>query len=578
MKCKEALRFLEFTREPVAMIQTLSDSEVHEDVPSHDIPDFRKPLARWRAILLVSYFSLFCVGAVTAFLTGVSSYMVFSSLCVAAVTWYFGWQWSLLAGLLLHMVSGVVVGLMPQPAEVEAKAGPWLLIPIVANELSIIFLISKIRRVAEVNIWLQQELVRSLIQREKTVDEARNQAEQVRRQKEMFFANMSHEIRTPISAIIGFADILMDHCSNKLSNEDHEHLQIIRVNGEHLLSVVHNILQHSKLESSKDLIEWQDVAPRILLDEVKKTLAKMAESKRLEIVTFADSDVPATFSTDITKLRQILLNLVSNALKFTEQGTVKVQVKREANSFLSFSVQDTGIGISQEQLDKVFRPFEQADASTTRRFGGTGLGLSICKQLSELLGGSIKVSSDVGVGSTFTVFLPVRDSAKNDATTSIVLSTAKNKVVFPEEQNKKLLQGVRILLAEDSDDNQRLICHILALHGASVVVVNNGEELLEKLTEVSENTRVLLDPLPFDLILTDIQMPLLDGFQVSRCLREIGFRSPIIAISADNSDENQKLCLRNGFSDYVEKPIKIDQFLGACRRCLPHLSSIRSEI
>jgi signal transduction histidine kinase len=371
------------------MIRTLSDSKVYRGAQFHDIPDFRTPLARWRTVLLASFFSLFSVGAVAAYLTGVSSYMVFSSLCVAAVTWYFGWKWSLLAGLLLHTVSGVVVGLMPLPAEVETKAGPWLLVPIFANELSIIFLISKIRRVAEVNIWLQQELVRSLMQREKTMDEARNQAEQVRKQKEMFFANMSHELRTPISAIIGFVDILKVHCSNKLSSEDQEHLQIIRSNGEHLLSVVHNVLQHSKLESTKDLIEWRDVAPRILIDEVKKTLATMADSKRVELVTGTDPDVPATFSTDITKLRQILLNLVSNAIKFTEQGTVKVQVKRESSSFLSFSVQDTGIGISPEQLDKVFRPFEQADVSTTRRFGGTGLGLSICKQLSELLGGSI---------------------------------------------------------------------------------------------------------------------------------------------------------------------------------------------
>lgn len=559
------------------MTRTSNDSRVHGDA-FRDIPDFRTPLARWRSVLLVSFFSLFFVGALTAYLTGVSSYMVFSSLCVAAVTWYFGWRWSLLVGLLLHTVSGMVVGLMPISAEVETKAGPFLLIPIVANELSIIFLISKIRRVAEVNIWLQQELVRSLVQREKTMDEARNQAEHARRQKEMFFANMSHEIRTPISAIIGFVDILMDHRSNKLPDKDHEHLQIIRVNGEHLLSVVNNILQHSKLESSKDLIEWRDVAPRVLIDEVRKTLATLADSKRVELVTGTDPDVPATFSTDITKLRQILLNLVSNAIKFTEQGTVKVQVKRESNSFLSFSVQDTGIGISQEQLGKVFRPFEQADASTTRRFGGTGLGLSICKQLSELLGGSIDVSSAAGVGSKFTVLIPLKEAAESGAADSLFLPAAKNETRLPEERTRPLLLGVRVLLAEDSIDNQRLINHILVRQGAKVDVVNNGEELLEKLTEVSEDTRVLRDSLPFDLILTDIQMPLLDGFQVSRRLREIGFRTPIIAISADDSDENQKLCLANGCSGYVEKPIKLDQFLGVCHRYLPHLDQRQSQV
>jgi signal transduction histidine kinase/CheY-like chemotaxis protein len=560
------------------MIRVLSETKTIEVGPFRDIPDFRTPLARWRAVLLVSFFSLFFVGAFAAYLTGISSYMVFSSLCVAAVTWYFGWQWSLLTGFLLHVVAGVVVGLMPRPAEVETAAGPWLLFPIVANELSIIFLVSRIRRVAEVNVWLQQELIQSSLLREKAIKEELHQTENAKKLKEKFFANMSHEIRTPISAINGFVDILIAQCSHKLTSQDLAHLQIIRNNSVHLLSVVHNILQHSKLESNKERIEWQDVAPRILVDEVGKTLAIMADTKRVQLAIRIDPDVPFTFSTDITKLRQILLNLASNSIKFTEHGTVRIHVRRESNSLLSFSVQDTGIGISQEKLDAVFLPFEQADAATTRLFGGTGLGLSICKQLSELLGGTLEVSSAVGVGSTFTVSLPLKDAVFSDEAISLDQTSAENESSPLEERTRSNLQGVRVLLAEDCVDNQKLISHILVLYGATVVVVNNGEELLEQLTEVSGDTRVLRESLRFDLVLTDIQMPLLDGYQVSKRLREIGFRSPIIAISANDSREDQNHCIASGFSDYIEKPIEIDQFLRACRRCIPHLDPVRSEI
>ena len=375
---------------------------------SPKIPDIRTPLSRWRNFLLVTFIGFFFVGAATAYLTGVSSYMVFSSLCIATVTWYFGWKWSLLTGFLLHSVSGIVVGLMPRPAEVETNAGPWLLLPIIVNELSIVFLISKIRKVAEGNIWLQNELVRSFIQREKSIDEVRLHAEHLKQVKDKFFAEMSHEIRTPIAAIRGFADILLDESASRFTDEDIEHLRIIKRNSEHLLSITQSFLQFSKLESKKESIEWSDVNLRDLVHEVAITFKAMAFAKRVKLETHVHPNVPATTSTDITKLRQILLNLVSNAIKFTENGSVKVHLECVEESDLCFSVQDSGIGIKPEQIDKIFTPFEQAEASISRRFGGTGLGLSICKQLATLLDGTLDVTSVIGIGSTFRLNIPIK--------------------------------------------------------------------------------------------------------------------------------------------------------------------------
>ncbi|MCH7870157.1 MAG: hypothetical protein IID33_00500, partial [Planctomycetes bacterium] len=315
-----------------------------------------------------------------------------------------------------------------------------------------------------------------LLARNDELSSARRAAESANRAKSAFLANMSHEIRTPMTAILGFTEMLSESRGAAFAtNEGADALNTIRRNGEHLLEIVNEILDLSKIEAGKLQIERVSVSPRNSVDEVISLMKVRAKAKRLELAASYDGPIPAAILTDPTRLKQILINLVGNAVKFTDSGGVRVEVRYLAElngkGRMRFDVIDTGVGLTGEQIGKLFRSFTQADSSTARRFGGTGLGLSLSKELATLLGGDLSASSDPGAGSTFTLSIPIEVvEASPGADSSARSGDAADDSPL----------ACRVLLAEDSPDNSRLISYVLRKAVAEVVSVENGQLALDQ--------------------------------------------------------------------------------------------------
>ena len=365
-------------------------------------------------------------------------------------------------------------------------------------------------------------------------------AESANRSKSEFLANMSHEIRTPMTAILGFTDLLLEAGPN--SAEFDPHLKTIRRNGGHLLAIINDVLDISKIEAGRLEVEAIAFSPTGLVDDVLSLLRARAEEKLIELSVTMAEGVPAVAQSDPTRLRQILVNLVGNAIKFTREGHVQVIARwQDKDERLQFEIRDTGIGMSEEQQMRLFQPFMQADASTTREFGGTGLGLAITRRLTELLGGTIRVSSELDRGSTFTVEVPM--PAVESA--PVVPMTRSTKQATPSEHPT----SGRLLLAEDGPDNQRLISFILKKAGYEVEVVGDGAQAMERaLAEHDAGT-------PFGAILMDMQMPVMDGYTASTRLRESDYPGPIIALTAHAMSGDRERCLEAGCDDYATKPV-----------------------
>ncbi len=387
-------------------------------------------------------------------------------------------------------------------------------------------------------------------------------AKQATAAKSAFLANMSHEIRTPMTAILGYSDLLLDDEGASRAQRE-EALQTIRRNGQHLLELINDILDLSKIEAGRLETETMDVPVWDLLEEIHRTMRVRARQKGIEISLHAATPLPATCQTDPVRLRQVLVNLVGNAIKFTERGSVKVIVSyrvKQGRGILRFDVEDTGIGMAPQQLSRLFRPFSQADSSTTRRFGGTGLGLTISRRLVQLLGGKISVRSKLHVGSTFsvTVCAGVASAAKNLGESSPAWDRDEPRA--SEDSNGRL--AGRVLLAEDGPDNQRLIGLMLRKAGLEVSIADNGSVAVEQI----QRAKAAGDP--FQLILMDMQMPELDGYDATRQLRALGYREPIIALTAHAMSGDRERCLSAGCSDYLSKPVDWQLLLSAIRKAL----------
>jgi len=360
-------------------------------------------------------------------------------------------------------------------------------------------------------------------------------AEHASQAKSTFLANMSHEIRTPLTAIIGFAETLPDTqltAADRLAAQ-----QSIARNGRHLLQLINNILDLSKIESDKLEIEHIDVNPVALIEELRGLVEPLATAKGLVLRVDYEFPLPARITSDPLRLKQILLNLCSNAIKFTTDGVISLRVSCDrASGHLHIDVRDTGIGLSVDEQERLFTAFGQADATTTRRYGGSGLGLHLSRRFAESLGGTLTVTSVKGSGSCFTLTV-----ATGPMSTEVVVQPPATAVVSSVPPQR--LHG-RVLLAEDNPDNQRLIEMYVRRTGAQLEIVQNGEEAVNL---------ALLEP--FDVILMDMQMPVMDGLEATRTLRRQGYTGVIVALTADAFREHRDACFAAGCSEFVTKPV-----------------------
>ncbi|MHA7814249.1 MAG: PAS domain-containing protein [Phycisphaerales bacterium] len=383
------------------------------------------------------------------------------------------------------------------------------------------------------------------------LEKARLAAEEANEAKSAFLANMSHEIRTPMTAIVGYAELLGEPEVREDTRQ--EHVETIRRNGEHLLTIINDILDISKIEAGKMTLESIDVSPRAIIEEVERLMRIRADAKNLSFEIGYDGAIPSVIRSDPVRLRQILMNLVGNAIKFTEVGGVCISTgfaDSDGSPELVVRVQDTGIGMSEEDGKRLFENFVQADVSTTRRYGGTGLGLQISRRLAELLGGEISFTSRLGHGSEFVLRVATGDISGVDMEHPAQRSDQPVEE-SAEPPTKADLSEWRILLVEDGPDNQRLISHHLRKAGAQVEIAENGEL----------GIRACRDQGPFDLILMDMQMPVMDGYSATMALRERGVRTPIIALTAHAMSSDKSRCLDCGCDDYATKPIERDRLL-----------------
>ena len=409
--------------------------------------------------------------------------------------------------------------------------------------------------------------ISAALEREKEITtqlEAANLDAQIAtRAKSAFLANMSHEIRTPMTAIMGFTETLLD--SEQSPSDRLNAVHTVRRNGEHLLQLINDILDISKIEAGRLEIENISCSPVQLVADVHDLMSVRAKQKNLPFNVEYVGPVPATIQTDPTRLKQILVNLIGNAIKFTDEGAVRLVIRYldtrstgetdSSGPMLQFDIIDTGIGITPEQMDKLFQPFSQADSSTTRRFGGTGLGLMISVRLAEVLGGGITVESQPGKGSSFrfTVATGPLGDVKLLTDPAAATVTQPDAGAKPSADTDSL--ACRILLAEDGVDNQRLIDHVLSRAGAEVTVVENGKLAVDAALATLDLGGPDHPQPPFDVILMDMQMPVMDGYEATGLLRQKGYTGPIIALTAHAMASDRQKCLNAGCDDYATKPI-----------------------
>lgn len=384
------------------------------------------------------------------------------------------------------------------------------------------------------------ELHLALKRAQEELRKSKDIAEKAANAKSMFLANMSHEIRTPLNGIVGMVDIMRQ---TDLDKEQKEYLDIIEISGETLLMIINDILDFSKIEAGQISFEKIPFNIRQEIDNVRKLLTYKIQQSNLQFSVKVSDEVPMLIAGDPLRLKQVLINLLNNAIKFTEKGFVKLNVKLEGivnNHYkLRFEVEDSGIGISTENQNKLFKTFSQADSSTTRKFGGTGLGLAICKRLTQMMKGEIGVESELGKGSIFwftAVFDPVVAGKR------------------PMNPNTVIISGerpLRVLLAEDNDINAKVSTLCITKLGHQATLAKNGIEAIE-----------LFRKNAFDLILMDVQMPGIDGLEATREIRRIeiengsGYQIPIIAMTANKFNEDVKRFLSAGMNDHIGKPFK----------------------
>ena len=387
--------------------------------------------------------------------------------------------------------------------------------------------------------WNETEKANKYLERAIKKTEEANQA------KSTFLANMSHEIRTPMNAIIGFSEILLD--DEGLGEKQKHFVQIIEESAKNLLGIINDILDFSKIESGKMTVEDVDCSPELMVENLTSIFKFTTERKGLELYVNFDKNLPELIRTDPTKLRQCLINLVSNSLKFTSRGFIKISVCVEGRGEkIRFDVQDTGIGIPPKKQKDIFSAFTQVDEKTSRRFGGSGLGLTITRNLVELLGGELILESESGKGSTFSIILPLKKVEQADAQFT---ETCESKSQKSDTRSSNKYLG-NVLVAEDNPANQMLIKVLLERLGIKPKIVSDGAEAIEAI----RNEEI-------DIVFMDMQMPNINGYEATRKLREMSMNMPIIALTASALVEDKQSCIEAGCNEYLTKPIKHEELI-----------------
>lgn len=404
-----------------------------------------------------------------------------------------------------------------------------------------------------ISVTMEQIIIEEELQKSKENAEAANHA------KTAFLANMSHEIRTPLTAILGYSEMLLDEDQTK---EEMEHeINSIITSGSHLQQIINDILDLSKIEAGQLVVEHLDVNVIRFFDELEAILGPQARDKGLSFDIDYRFPLPGSISSDPTRLKQILINLCGNAIKFTQQGGITIGASYLADdNQLQIAVTDTGIGMTEDEIAHIFKPFSQADESTSRRFGGTGLGLCISKQLAQKLGGDVTVSSEKGKGSQFVTRIDVCiDPDKLDMIDTIPQQDHQDSIASFKPGK---LQG-HVLLAEDNVENQRLISKCLLKMGLTVDIAENGQIATDKALSGDYN-----------LVLMDIQMPIMDGLEATRQLRDHDYVKPIISLTANAMQADRNRCFAAGANDYLTKPLDLPRFYAVVTQ---HINAQSSE-
>ncbi|MGD8559471.1 MAG: ATP-binding protein, partial [Gammaproteobacteria bacterium] len=395
--------------------------------------------------------------------------------------------------------------------------------------------------------WVSVALEREQVRKE--LQQAKDAAELANRAKSGFLANMSHEIRTPLTAVLGFSETLLDE--GQTEQEREKAVKSIIKAGGHLHQIINDVLDLSKIEAEQLDIENVEESPFRILSDIEKLVGSQARKKGLSFDVFYNFPVPRHIVTDPTRLRQILINICDNARKFTEQGGISIEVAYlPEDGLMSFTITDTGIGMSHEEMGNIFNAFTQADTSMIRKYGGTGLGLCISQQLAQKLGGNISCHSEKGKGSQFIVTVSAGIKQDTELVDEVAGTELSSRDEVQQSQNSlpHALTG-KVLLAEDSLDNQQLISMYIRRTGASITIAENGK--------IAVNYAMSED---FDLILMDMQMPVMGGLEATQWLRQIGNRTPIVALTANAMKQDRDRCLAAGADGYLTKPVDLNSF------------------
>jgi signal transduction histidine kinase len=407
----------------------------------------------------------------------------------------------------------------------------------------------------------QQQLEKMVDERTAELNLMRIRAERASEAKSEFLANMSHELRTPLTAIAGYTDVLLE--DDRVQADQRDSLQTIKRNGDRLLNMVNTLLDVCEMEAGHLQTDQAAVDLVQLVRRVGRELQPAAQERRLELALQFANQLPPQVVSDGPRIRRALGNLIENAIKFTEQGSVRVRVQYGAEASLAcIDVIDTGIGIAPDAIPSLFLEFEQADGSTSKRYGGAGLGLAFTRRLARVLGGDCTLRSEVGAGTTATLTFRAPAASAAEPAAESGGETAAAGAATPAEPRAAATGGggarPRILLVEDGVDNQRLIAMILRKAGADVEIAENGRIAVERLGAGES----------FDLLLMDMAMPEMDGYDATRTLRDMGCRMPIIALTAHGVQGEREKCLAAGCDDYATKPIDRNELIRIARAAL----------